>query len=139
MTTFNNNLLIKQNLSHTDLQKAFTLIKMSSYWGHSIELETFNLQNSNSKTFGIFSEDNFVGFFRLITDGVFVCYLMDLIIIDNLRNKGIGSLVLKYIKDQYPKAKVILSSNKSQHFYLKNNFKFIERENNYFIIEPKEK
>jgi len=123
---------IKTSLDLDELNYSFSLIK-KTYWGNLINKKKFNIQNENSITFGVLKNDSLIGFFRIITDGVFFCYLMDLVIDENYRNQNVGTKVIKEIKKHFPKRKILLLSNNAQNFYLKNNFKLIKESDNYFM------
>ncbi|MGC6525017.1 MAG: GNAT family N-acetyltransferase [Flavobacteriaceae bacterium] len=123
---------IKESKKSEHFKCAFRLIK-KSYWGKLIKKQKFDIQNQNTKSFFIFYKNDILGFFRLLTDGVFVVYIMDFIIDEQYRQSGIGSKTLQHIETLFPESKILLSSNKSETFYLKNNFKKIQKEDNFYV------
>lgn len=63
---------------------------------------------------------------KLIHNLNFVCHIEDLIINNNYKNKGFGSIILDYIKEYVREKKcykIILNCNNDiKKFYIKNNF-----------------
>ena len=126
------NIKIVESKNLVYLKSAYKLIK-KSYWGNFINKEKFDIQNDNTKTFFIFNRRTLIGFFRLVTDGFFIVYIMDFIIKEKYQQKGIGSKTIQYIEALFPYSKILLLSNKSGDFYLKNDFKRIDKSDNFFI------
>ena len=58
---------------------------------------------------------------------------MNFIIDEQYQQSGIGSKTLQHIEALFPESKILLSSNKSGTFYLKNNFKKIQKEDNFYV------
>ena len=44
----------------------------------------------NSIAIGVWEENELVGFARVVSDGVFRAYIEDVVVHENVRNKGIG-------------------------------------------------
>jgi N-acetylglutamate synthase-like GNAT family acetyltransferase len=66
-----------------------------SYWAKSRTIEEVKLSIENSICFGIYFEENQVGFARVLTDYVTITYLMDVFVIDDFRGRGLSKILLK--------------------------------------------
>jgi predicted GNAT family N-acyltransferase len=130
----NNQIQVEETIKIDEFNFAFSMIKQS-HWGKNKTRTDFDIQNKNSRLYTVKIQNNVVGFFRLVSDGISFVYLMDLILEENIRSKGIGTLVIKWIKTNFNTSNILLRSSKSQNFYIKNNFKFVTKEYNYFILE----
>lgn len=70
----------------------------NSYWGDYRTLEMTKSTIENSICFGVYSKTNEqVGFARVLTDKVVLSYIMDVIIFDAYRGKGLGKMLIEYI------------------------------------------
>ena len=123
---------IKTRLTPQHLKTAFDLLQ-TTHWGHLIDAKKFKTQNQHTTTYGIFAGTTMVGFFRLVTDGAFFCYLMDLVVDPPYRQRGAATLALNYIEEKYPACKILLKSSQAQSFYLSKGYKTIAKKDNYFI------
>ena len=84
-------------------------------------------QEKNSTLYAIFDNKNFIGMSYIVNcDDAY--YLMYLAVVENLRNKKYGSMILKELKDKYKT--IILSIEqplneitiRRKNFYLRNGF-----------------
>ena len=71
-----------------------------TYWAKNRTIETVQISIDNSLCFGIYYENEQVGFARVITDLVSIAYLMDVFIIDEHRGKGYSSILIKAMIDE---------------------------------------
>lgn len=126
------NFTIQSKLNPEHLKTAFTLLQ-STHWGKRITDKKFKLQNQNTKTYGIFYGKTMIGFFRLMTDGAFLCYLMDLVIDPEYRNQGAATKALHYIEKKHAGFKILIKSSEAQELYLGNNYSPIKKTDNYFV------
>ncbi|SHG32358.1 GNAT family N-acetyltransferase [Flagellimonas flava] len=84
-----------------DVDKIHDAIK-SSYWGGYRTLEMTQKTIDSSICFGIYNEDDVqLGFGRVLTDGVVFAYIMDVIIFNGFRGKGLGKMLTQHILE-YP-------------------------------------
>lgn len=128
-------LKIVKKLTKEQIDLAYVMIK-NTYWGASKSRSDFDTQNKHTYLYCILKNKSPIGFFRVVTDGVNLIYLMGLVIEENLRNQGIGSLALNWLKNKFPSMKILMLSTKAQKFYLKNDFKAINESFNYFLYQP---
>lgn len=80
-----------------DVGKIHQAIK-SSYWGGYRTLEMTQKTIDSCICFGVYNEDDVqLGFGRVLTDGVVFAYIMDVIIFDGFRGKGLGKMLTQHI------------------------------------------
>jgi len=72
-----------------------------SYWAKGRSLERVKKSIENSICFGLYdSNNNMLGFARVITDYVVFAYLMDLFIFEAHQGNGLGTKLVKHIVEQ---------------------------------------
>ena len=64
------------------------------YWAAGRTMEEVQTTIDSSFCFGIYLNDNQIGFCRVITDYVVFAYVMDVFIIDEYRGKGYSSILI---------------------------------------------
>jgi len=69
----------------------------SAYWCENIPRGTVGASIANSLTFGIYREDEQVGFARVITDYATIAYLGDLFIVEAYRGLGLSKWLMNVI------------------------------------------
>jgi N-acetylglutamate synthase-like GNAT family acetyltransferase len=65
------------------------------YWAAGRTIEEVQTTIDSSFCFGIYLDDNQIGFCRVITDYVVFAYVMDVFIDENHRGKGYSSILIK--------------------------------------------
>jgi len=69
----------------------------NSYWGKGRTLEQVQTTIDNTICFGIYKDNEQIGFARVLTDKVVFAYLMDVFILDKQRGKGYSKILLDEI------------------------------------------
>lgn len=69
----------------------------NSYWSKAIPVDIVKRGIENSMCFGIYHDDEQIGFARVITDRATFAYLCDVIITEKWRGKGAGKQLMAYI------------------------------------------
>lgn len=69
----------------------------TSYWAKEIPLEIVKKSIEHSHCFGVYEEQEQVGFARVITDYSCFAYIADFFIIPVKQGKGLGKKLMKYI------------------------------------------
>jgi GNAT superfamily N-acetyltransferase len=72
-------------------------ISNQSYWGQGRKIETVQRALSNSLTFGIYKDDEQVGFARVVTDYCTFAWLADVFVIDSHRGMGLSKWLMEVI------------------------------------------
>jgi len=81
----------KKQLSVEAIHK---MLKNESYWARNRSLEQVSKSIERSLCFGLFHRNNQIGFARVVTDGVTMFYLCDVIITEKYRGKGLGKVLM---------------------------------------------
>lgn len=110
-----------------------------AYWSPGIGKEEVMKGAANSTlVFGVFdAAETQIGYARVLSDKVRFCYLMDVIVDEKHRRKGIGQDIVKYILN-YPELKDVytftLRTADAHGVYEKLGFKQIENPQEWMII-----
>lgn len=80
-----------------DIPKIHQQVK-NTYWGGYRTLELTTTTIKSCLCFGLYTqEDEQIGFARVLTDKVVFAYLMDVLIFEPFKGKGLGKMLVKYI------------------------------------------
>lgn len=103
---------MKKVTIHTDVHKLnIALIHdfiSHSYWGKGRTIEQTRKSIANSLNFGIYLDDEQIGYARVVTDFTIFAYLLDVFIIEQERGKGYSKNLMDYIM-MYPKLQDVKS------------------------------
>jgi GNAT superfamily N-acetyltransferase len=69
----------------------------TSYWAEGRTIEEVKNSIEHSICFGVYKDDQQIGFARILTDYSVIAYLMDVFILEEYRGKGFSKLLLKRI------------------------------------------
>lgn len=100
-----------------------------TYWAKNRTIEVVQTSIDNSLCFGIYLENEQVGFARVITDFVSIAYLMDVFIIEKHRGKRYSSFLINKMmtEPQLQQIKIWGLATLDAHFlYKKFGFTAIE-------------
>jgi GNAT superfamily N-acetyltransferase len=100
-----NDYWITTDISKLDFESIHNWIT-NSYWANGRTKEVMKKVMDNSLNFGLFCNDNQVGFARVVTDYHTFAYLCDVIIDDSYRGKGLGKKLMKEVLE-YPDLKTM--------------------------------
>ena len=93
--------LISTEKSKINVDAVHNYLCHTSYWAKGRNLERVKKSIENSICFGLCdSENNMLGFARVVTDKVVFAYLMDLFIFEEHQGKGLGTKLVKHITEQ---------------------------------------
>ncbi len=97
----------------------------TSHWAAERTLETVRLTIENSLCFGLFHHEKQVGFARILTDYATYAVLLDMIILDVHRGKGLGKWMMEVITNHPSLARTrqILWTSNADGLYQKFDFK----------------
>ena len=109
MKTFVNDLVylkrgftISSDKSLLDIEFVFAFLSTESYWAKGITRELFNKSVENSLCFGVYLENEQIGFARVITDYATFAYLADVFIDKNYRKQGLSKWLIQNILNYSP-------------------------------------
>jgi GNAT superfamily N-acetyltransferase len=90
---------ISTDRSMLNLDVIHNHLSNKSYWAIGIPFETVQRSIDNSMCFGIYHNNEQVGFARLITDKATFAYLADVFILQEHRGKGLSKWLMQTIQD----------------------------------------
>ncbi len=82
--------------SRLDLVAVHDFLK-GSYWARGIPKEVVERSVENSLCFGLYREDEQVGFARVVTDRATFAYLTDVFVVGQHRGRGLGRWLLEVV------------------------------------------
>ncbi|SFB12787.1 Acetyltransferase (GNAT) domain-containing protein [Flavobacterium swingsii] len=95
------------------------------YWAAGRTIEEVQTTIDSSFCFGIYLDDNQIGFCRVITDYVVFAYVMDVFITEEHRGKGYSSILIESMMNE-PKLKEVkiwrLATSDAHFLYKKFGF-----------------
>lgn len=98
----------------------------ASYWAKGVPIEIIEQAVANSLCFGVFINQQQIGFARLITDTVTFAYLADVYIEESHRGKGLSKRLMKEIID-HPQLqglrRIVLATSDAHGLYQQFGFK----------------
>lgn len=97
-----------------------------SYWAKNVPKQVVIKAIDNSLCFGLFFNEEQVGFARLITDYATFAYLADVYILDTHRGKGLSKMLLKKIfehSELQGLRRMLLATSDAHSLYEKFGFK----------------
>lgn len=85
---------------------------------------TFEAWKNSNVAYIVMKDESVAGYIRGLTDGNVTVYICEMLISKNLRGKGAGGKLLKFVHSQYPRTRMeMLASSTSHTFYKSQNFR----------------
>jgi len=118
---------ISTEKSKLDIKTIHEFLTNRSYWAKGRSFETVKCSIENSLCFGLYNKsDNLLGFARVVTDYSVFAYIMDVIVLEEYRNQGLGKKLMDYIM-KYPKLqglhRIMLGTTDAHGLYEKYGFR----------------
>jgi predicted GNAT family acetyltransferase len=86
--------------------------------------ETFKAWQNSNVAYIVMKDESVSGYIRGLTDGNVTVYICEMLISKDLRGKGAGGKLLKFVHSQYPRTRMeMLASSTSHTFYKSQNFR----------------
>lgn len=92
-----NGFTISTDKTKLDINTIHDYLSNHSYWSGGIPLDTVKRSIENSVCFGLYEDDNLIGFARVITDKATFAYLGDVFILDEYRGNGLSKWLMECI------------------------------------------
>ena len=90
--------LISTEKNKLDLEAIHDYLCNKSYWAKGRSFENVKKSIDSSECFGLYdTNNNMLGFARVVTDKVAFAYLMDVFVFDEHQGKGLGKLLVKHV------------------------------------------
>jgi len=111
----------------------------STYWGKGRSMEETMMTIEKSTCFGMYDKnDQQIAYARMITDGLIFAYIMDVIVFDPYKGKGLGKRLVEHILNQQDVKKVntvALKTMDAHSFYENLGFKRVGDSKMWMSIE----
>ena len=88
--------LVTTDKGRLDLALVHGFLK-TSYWAAGMPAEVVRRSVDNSLTFGLFRDDEQVGFARVVTDYATFAYLADVFVLEPYRGQGLGKWMMEAV------------------------------------------
>jgi len=88
---------ISANKELLDRVMIFQYLAKESYWSKGISVEKVNASIDNSLCFGVYNDEQQVGFARVITDEATFAYLCDVFVLEKFRGQGLSKWLVQTI------------------------------------------
>lgn len=85
---------ITTDKSEMDIVAIHDFLSNHSGWSNNIPIERVKTSIDNSLNFGLFHQNNQIGFARVISDFSTIAYLGDIYVLDNYRGKGLSKKLM---------------------------------------------
>lgn len=118
---------ISTDKSKLDLKVIHNFLTSRSYWANERSFATVKRSIDHSLCFGMYNDfDQLIGFARVVTDCAVFAYIMDVFILEEYRNRGLGKKLMNYIM-AYPDLqglqRMMLATRDAHGLYEKYGFK----------------
>ena len=90
----------------------------------SLRREAFAAALDRSKVIVAYDDDVFAGYARVISDSFVTTFLCELLVAEDYRRKGIGTMLVNFVWELFPETRIDLISD-ADGFYEKLNFRRI--------------
>jgi len=123
MEWFRNDFMISDDIELIDFTVVAQLLS-NTYWAADRTKETIEKSTKNSLSFGLYINGKQIGFARVVTDKAVFSWIMDVVIDDHYRGKGLGQWLMNCIF-KHPELKhtaFALATSDAHNFYKKFGF-----------------
>jgi GNAT superfamily N-acetyltransferase len=87
--------LISTDRSRLDVELIHNFISNTSYWGHGRTLEVVERSLDNSLNFGLYNNNEQVGFARVVTDYATFAWIADVFVVPEHRGRGLSKWLME--------------------------------------------
>ena len=88
--------LVTTDKARLELQMVHGFLK-TSYWAAGMPAQAVRRSLENSLAFGLFKDDEQVGFVRVVTDYATFAYLADVFVLEPHRGQGLGTWMMEVV------------------------------------------
>lgn len=89
--------LISTDRSRLDLDLVHTFLSKRSYWAQGRTIDVIERSIENSLAFGVFENDQQIGFARIVTDYATFAWVADVFIVETKRGLGLSKWLMEVI------------------------------------------
>src|SRR6476619_7296961 len=114
--------LVSTDKTKLNLQVVFDFLSHRSYWAQGRSLEVIARSIENSLCFGLYAENNQIGFARVVTDYATFGWICDVFVLETWRGRGLAKWLVQCIITHPDLAKVrrlLLATQDAHELYRK--------------------
>jgi GNAT superfamily N-acetyltransferase len=122
-----NNILVSTDKNKLDINMIHSFLTQI-YWAKGRTLEQVKISIDNSICFGMYLNNEQIGFARVVSDKVIFGYLMDVFVLEAYRGRGLSKILLEAVFTNeilQPVSKWLLITRDAQGLYQQFDFKLI--------------
>ena len=93
----NGGFFISTDRNRLDREMIHDFLSRRSYWAKGRELDVINRGIDKSLSFGIYNDEQQVGFARVVTDYATFAWLADVFVLEEYRGRGLGKWLIEVI------------------------------------------
>lgn len=97
IATYRDEFCISTDKAKLDVDSVHNFLSTKAYWCLNIPKERVQIAIQNSLCFGVYHEENQIGFARVISDFSTVAYLGDVFVLEEYRGKGLSKWLMEVI------------------------------------------
>ncbi len=97
LTIYKNDYSISTDKEQLDLEAIHDFLSIQAYWSLHIPKDTVQRAIDNSLCFGVYEQQQQIGFARIITDFATIAYLGDVYILEAYRGQGLSKWLMETI------------------------------------------
>lgn len=136
-----NGFLFSTDKNRIDIKAVHHFLSTQSYWAPGIPLETVSRSVENSLCFGIYKDNEQIGFARWITDKATFAYLADVYVKEDFRGQGLLKKLMSLMvfhEDLQGLRRYMLATRDAQDLYRQFGFTELEQPENIMAIVIKD-
>jgi N-acetylglutamate synthase-like GNAT family acetyltransferase len=137
-TVLKNNFIISTDKNKIDVDYVHGFLA-SSYWSPGIPLDKVKKSIAGSLCFGVYNNEQQVGFARMVTDSSSFAYLADVFIDEKCRGNGLGKWLIEAIlahPDLQDLRRIMLATKDAHTLYEQFGFTAIPDPTRYMVYNP---
>ena len=122
--------LISTDRDRLDVATIHDFLSNHSYWAKGRSLDVVKRSIANSVAFGLFKDNQQIGFARVVTDYATFAWLADVFVLDEFRGRGLGKWLIEVIlahPDLQGFRRWVLSTKDAHGLYRNFNFNELKR------------
>lgn len=140
MNKMKTNYIVSTDQDKLNIELIHNFLSKESYWAQGRSIEKVKKSIENSLSFGVYLDNEQVGFARVVTDFAIFGWIMDVFILDEYRGKGLGKMLMDAIvnhEDLQGLQRWGLATNDAHGLYEKYGFKKLDRPELFMEISTK--
>lgn len=126
----NNKFYISTDKDKLDVKLILYFLNNDSYWAKGRSIETIQKSIENSLCFGIYKDSQQIGFARVVTDYSVFAWILDVFILKEFREQGLGVKLMESIMNHEELQNLQrwgLATDDAHGLYEKFGFELIKR------------